>query len=100
MIWSWHESRGCFVVCYADGAGVGSIAVGDVDGIGAVDVSAVDSVGDFYSFGYVDNICGVSVGGGGGVDVNEGGNDEATCPPGVTYGNPKHSPTTQQTYAM
>ena len=24
----------------------------------------------------------------------------STCPPGVTYGNPKHSPTTQQTYAM
>ena len=21
----------------------------------------------------------------------------STCPPGVTYGNPKHSPTTQQT---
>ena len=100
MIWSWHESRGCFVVCNLDGVGVGAVAVDNVDGTGAVDVGAVVSVGDVYSFGYVGNICGVSVGGvdgGGGVDVNEGGNAEATCPPGVTYGNPKHSPTTQQT---
>ena len=44
------------------GVGVGAIAVGDVDGIGAVDFGAVVSVGDVYSFGYVDNICGVSIG--------------------------------------
>ena len=83
------------------GVGVGAIAVGDVDGIGAVDFGAVVSVGDVYSFGYVDTICGVSIGGvDGWWSTKEAMMIEPTCPPGVTYGNPKHSPTTQQTYVM
>ena len=74
MIWAWFESRGCFLVCNFDGVGDGTIAVCDVGGIGTVHFGAVVSVDDAYSFGYVDNSCGVSVVGGVGVDVNEVGN--------------------------